>query len=103
MKRVCRRCGAELQGEEHYCPACDTLLTPGPPVGKDRLAVGHALASYRILRFISAGAVADVYEAVHEVIGKHVALKVLRGGQTVRETVAVSEMPPTGAVPPSSA
>jgi serine/threonine protein kinase len=55
--------------------------SPGPvgPLGDDEpLATGTLLGSFRVVRVLGEGGMGRVYLAVHEVIGRRVALKVLR-------------------------
>ncbi|GMU59015.1 MAG: hypothetical protein AMXMBFR34_07780 [Myxococcaceae bacterium] len=52
------------------------MVRPPPPP----LAEGTQLKDYRLVRRIGTGAMGEVYEAVHSVIGRKVAIKVLRIG-----------------------
>jgi serine/threonine protein kinase len=93
MTKTCRGCGREFSGDETYCPGDGLrLLSTGSgelaaPSGNDAL-VGMTLdGRYKILRVIGEGGMGVVYEALHVVIEKPVAVKVLRHTFTSRPDV----------------
>jgi serine/threonine-protein kinase len=92
MTKTCRGCGREFSGSETYCPddgfrlsaidSGDFVAAGGDPL------VGVTLdGRYRILRVIGEGGMGVVYEALHVVIEKPVAVKVLRETFTGRPDV----------------
>src|SRR5687767_14681188 len=46
--------------------------------GGERLAAGTSAGEYRVARYRGSGAMGDVYEGAHPVIGKRVAIKVIK-------------------------
>ncbi|HET6334255.1 MAG TPA: serine/threonine-protein kinase [Polyangiales bacterium] len=92
MTKTCRGCGREFLGSETYCPDDGFRLTASDSgdfaaAGGDPL-VGVTLdGRYRILRVIGEGGMGVVYEALHVVIEKPVAVKVLRETFTSRPDV----------------
>jgi hypothetical protein len=52
--------------------------TGDPETSSDRVAPGVAAGDYRIDRFLGGGAMGDVYAGTHPVIGKKVAIKVIK-------------------------
>jgi serine/threonine protein kinase len=92
MTKTCRGCGREFLGSETYCPDDGFRLTATDSgdfaaQGSDPL-VGVTLdGRYRILRVIGEGGMGVVYEALHVVIEKPVAVKVLRDTFTSRPDV----------------
>jgi serine/threonine protein kinase len=93
MTKTCRGCGREFSGSETYCPDDGLRLhtadlgEPAAGSGGDPL-VGVTLdGRYRILRVIGEGGMGVVYEALHVVIEKPVAVKVLRDSFTSRPDV----------------
>jgi serine/threonine protein kinase len=92
MTKTCRGCGREFSGSETYCPDDGFRLTATDSgdfaaAGSDPL-VGVTLdGRYRILRVIGEGGMGVVYEALHVVIEKPVAVKVLRETFTSRPDV----------------
>ncbi len=52
-------------------------LAPSEPNPPPLLSPGTRLGKYTIVRWVGTGGMGTVYEAIHEEIGKHVALKVL--------------------------
>jgi eukaryotic-like serine/threonine-protein kinase len=99
MTKTCRGCGRDFSGDETYCP--DDGLRLFPP-GSPELAAASGNAEgdprdplvgmtldgrYRILRVIGEGGMGVVYEALHVVIEKPVAVKVLRHTFTSRPDV----------------
>ncbi|HKU45084.1 MAG TPA: serine/threonine-protein kinase [Polyangiales bacterium] len=102
MTKTCRGCGREFSGSETYCPddglrldSSDSLARRAARNADDTAAgsgndslVGVTLdGRYRILRVIGEGGMGVVYEALHVVIEKHVAVKVLRHTFTSRPDV----------------
>jgi tRNA A-37 threonylcarbamoyl transferase component Bud32 len=62
-------------------PSQEAAAAPGPaPASPDpeRLAAGSQAGDYRIVGFLGAGAMGDVYEGLQPVIGKRVAVKVIK-------------------------
>jgi eukaryotic-like serine/threonine-protein kinase len=93
MTKTCRGCGREFSGSETYCPDDGLRLHTtdsgdyAAAGGGDPL-VGLTLdGRYRILRVIGEGGMGVVYEALHVVIEKPVAVKVLRDTFTSRPDV----------------
>jgi serine/threonine-protein kinase len=92
MTKTCRGCGREFLGSETYCPDDGFRLTATDSgdfaaAGGDPL-VGVTLdGRYKILRVIGEGGMGVVYEALHVVIEKPVAVKVLRDTFTSRPDV----------------
>ncbi len=82
MKKVCPVCKAEYGGGEVFCPVdAARLVTPSQMQGeseRDDPLVGASFDKYEIKRRIGEGGMGLVYEAVHTVIEKRVAIKVLR-------------------------
>lgn len=94
MTKTCRGCGREFLGSETYCPDDGFRLTASDSgdyaaAGGDRdPLVGVTLdGRYKILRVIGEGGMGVVYEALHVVIEKPVAVKVLRDTFTSRPDV----------------
>jgi serine/threonine-protein kinase len=84
--KICPKCKTEYPGGEAFCPldgarlvsASSMHVAAAAGVAVDPL-VGSVLGErYKILRRIGEGGMGIVYEAMHVVIEKHVALKVLR-------------------------
>ena len=86
---VCPRCNREHPPGEAFCqaaqarprtPASGALVTEVPPVrdGENTLAIGTVIGPWTITRFLGAGAMGAVYEAMPQT-GTRVAVKVLRG------------------------
>ena len=91
--KVCPSCKAEYSGGEVFCPLDATrLTTPSQmsveqPRGIDPLVGSILNDRYRIRGPIGQGGMGIVYEALHEVLEKRVALKVLRNDFSSRPDV----------------
>jgi eukaryotic-like serine/threonine-protein kinase len=91
---ACPQCALEFSGGEVFCPvdgarllALSSASGVGSGFGVDPL-LGQTLAGrYRILRKIGEGGMGIVYEAIHVVIEKRVALKILREDFSHRDDV----------------
>ena len=96
--RDCPRCGGSHPDDETGCPADGPTLVPSreparapsappPATGPGAvkmpvdapLAPGTMVGEYRVDRSLGAGTFGDVYAGEHPLIGKAVAIKVLRG------------------------
>ena len=91
--KICPSCKAEYGSGEVFCPVDGTRLsspsqmTTGPVNPHDPL-IGRTLGErYKIIRSIGEGGMGIVYEAMHVVIEKKVALKVLRDDFSKRPEV----------------
>ena len=91
--KACPTCKTEYAGGEVFCPVdgsrllTPSVMIPAPKDGSDPL-VGRVLSErYKILRRVGEGGMGIVYEAMHVVIEKHVALKVLRDDFSSRPEV----------------
>ena len=91
--KICPSCKAEYGSGEVFCPVDGTRLSSpsqmvtGPVNPKDPL-LGTTLGErYKIIRSIGEGGMGIVYEAMHVVIEKKVALKVLRDDFSKRPEV----------------
>jgi tRNA A-37 threonylcarbamoyl transferase component Bud32 len=58
--------------------AFESTLAAAPPASGDRLAPGAIAGDYVVDRFLGAGAMGEVYAGRHPLIGKRVAIKVLK-------------------------
>jgi eukaryotic-like serine/threonine-protein kinase len=79
--KICPECKTEYPGGEVFCPndggrlLTHSQLEQGVP---EDFLVGQSFDKYRVVRRIGEGGMGLVYEAVHTVIEKRVAMKVLR-------------------------
>src|SRR3954465_6851412 len=76
----CPSCGLDVPVEATICPYDGTQLETsefGPTVRRDPL-IGLTLGEYVVEKVIGAGGMGVVYRAIQPVIGKKVAIKVLR-------------------------
>ena len=85
MQKICPSCKQTYEGGEVFCPNDATrLITPSqadtePLHDPDDPLVGTELAGrYRVIRQIGEGGMGLVYEAMHSLIEKRVAIKLLR-------------------------
>jgi hypothetical protein len=97
---ICPRCGKPAHGFDFDCPelttnpgAAPAVATPTPPAVAratgsfhategspiTRLQAGTLVGEYQIVDRIAEGGMGTVYSAVHPIIGKKVAIKVLSG------------------------
>ena len=99
--QVCPRCGRQYQGGEAFCPHDGERLRPPdrhPPAAALSSAPGErpprlpgrgpedpegvmgqvVSGRYRVVEFLGAGGMASVYRVRHELLGKDLALKILR-------------------------
>jgi serine/threonine protein kinase len=79
---TCPTCGLEVSPDIEYCPRDGTELSDAmgrePTVRRDSLT-GAKLGDYVVKQRIGAGGMGIVYEGLQPMIGKRVAIKVLRG------------------------
>jgi len=92
----CPNCGLRLETGSRFCGACGAQLaaTPvssgggatvhGSQITPDTLSrapmtlIGHMVGEYRVTHFLGKGGMGWVFAAVHPIIGKKVAIKVLK-------------------------
>lgn len=96
----CARCKAELAAGQAFCARCGTA-TSASVVGQDPLIGTVIEGRFRIISRLGQGGMGAVYEAEHTVLGKRVAVKVLRsdlranaelGQRFRREAMVVSRL-----------
>jgi serine/threonine protein kinase len=81
---TCLRCSSEVSASDNQCANCGEAL----PKQTDRL-IGKILADkYTIEELIGSGGMCDVYLATHTVMGKQVAVKVLKPALAADSTIA---------------
>ncbi len=91
MDKICPTCKGDYERGEVFCPLDGARLitasqTQAEPENQDPL-VGATFDKYLVKRRIGEGGMGLVYEAMHTVIEKRVALKVLRDDFSSREEV----------------
>jgi serine/threonine protein kinase len=72
--RYCQQCGQLYADDATFCTQDGQPLAPG---GLD-LEPGTLVGEYQVTRKVGCGAMGDVFAGVHPVIGKRVAIKVLK-------------------------
>jgi serine/threonine-protein kinase len=93
MKKVCPVCKSEYDGGEVFCPVDATRLVSASQHESGAAApnadplVGTVFDKYKVIRRIGEGGMGLVYEAMHTVIEKRVAMKVLRDDYSSRPEV----------------
>lgn len=77
---ICPQCRRRYSDSEEYCEADGSTLVPDATfISVDRdLQPGEIVGEYRIERLIGKGSFGVVYRAVHPVIGKAAAVKILK-------------------------
>jgi serine/threonine protein kinase len=86
---TCKACGATYEGEAHDCSREKRTARlrpsdPDAPEASDEL-IGRRLGGYVVDRVIGKGGMGVVYRATHPVLGKHVAVKVIRSEHAADE------------------
>jgi serine/threonine-protein kinase len=93
MNKVCPVCKSEYDGGEVFCPVDATRLVSASQHDSGAAApnadplVGIVFDKYKVIRRIGEGGMGLVYEAMHTVIEKRVAMKVLRDDYSSRPEV----------------
>ncbi len=82
--RVCTSCRRLLKGDASKCPADGAA-----PEVVETLPKGARLGAYRIERILGEGGMGFVYEAVHEVLNRRSAIKMLRPELVEMEQIAI--------------
>jgi len=71
MKIQCPHCAGEHDGPVEMCPVT------GKKLGAATWVLGRTLGKYRVVKLVAEGGMGAVFEAVHETLGRRVALKFL--------------------------
>ena len=92
--KICPVCKNEYEGGEVFCPidgarvVTHTQMESGD-IPDDPL-IGQMLDKYKVIRQIGEGGMGLVYEGIHTVIEKRVAIKLLRDDFSSRPEVVAS-------------
>jgi len=92
LVKICPTCKTQYEGGEVFCPVDAARLVTGsqmdtsPGIAGDPV-IGSTIDRYKIIKRIGEGGMGVVYEAVHTVIEKRVAIKLLRKDFSSRHDV----------------
>jgi serine/threonine protein kinase/thiol-disulfide isomerase/thioredoxin len=99
---ICPKCRREFDAEARVCAYDGTLLVPpvapGSSAGSIPLGPGSLVGDYQIERLLGEGGMGAVFQAIQPLIGKRVAIKVLKStrreliGRFIREARAVNHV-----------
>lgn len=92
MVKICPTCKNQYEGGEVFCPVDAARLVSHSQMGTQEIPLGDPLIGatldrYKVVRRIGEGGMGFVYEALHTVIEKRVAIKLLRKDFSSRQDV----------------